>query len=104
MQTSAMRQGATKSATRPATRRATNRHTGGLLPFQPRPELPKEVSKEAKRLHSLGVSITDIHRLLSDPHSHIKVKGYNNKNFNYYDFWDLLGYNGRKEAKKMAMA
>lgn len=92
---------AVRTATRglnKATRSMANsrpKHTG-LLPFQPRPPLPKEIIKEAKRLHMLGISITDIQRVLSDPKCYIKVQGVKNQDFNYYDFWDLLGYNKRK--------
>jgi len=67
----------------------------GQLPFHSRPELPNSFIKEAKRLHVLGVSITDIHRLLADPKSYMKAPGFKNSSINYYDVWCVLGYNKR---------
>lgn len=80
-----------------ATGRAAKQPTGHF-----RPELPNAFVKEAKRLHALNVSITDIHRILADPKSYIHVNGFKNASINYYDVWCILGFNRRKEEKAVA--
>ena len=73
----------------------------GLLPFQPRPEVPKQVLKEAKNLLSLGVPMTAIHRILSDPRNPYTkgIPGFKPQTLNYYDIWKELGNGARQKAE-----